>query len=32
MNKALLKAQDESQSRMNAVTGNMLGGLNLPGM
>lgn len=32
MNKALKKAQDESQSRMNAVTGNMLGGLNLPGM
>ena len=32
MNKALRKAQDESQSRMNAVTGNMLGGLNLPGM
>ncbi|MBC8322060.1 MAG: YbaB/EbfC family nucleoid-associated protein [Candidatus Marinimicrobia bacterium] len=32
MNKALRKAQDDSQSRMNAVTGNMLGGLNLPGM
>ncbi len=32
LNKALQKAQDESQTRMNAVTGNMLGGLNLPGM
>jgi len=32
VNKAITKAQDEAQSRMNAVTGNMLGGLNLPGM
>ncbi len=32
LNKALQKAQDESQARMNAVTGNMLGGLNIPGM
>lgn len=32
LNKALQKAQDEAQTRMNAVTGNMLGGLNLPGM
>ena len=32
INKTLRKAQDEAQARMNAVTGNMLGGLNLPGM
>ena len=32
VNKTLRKAQDESQSRMNAVTGNMLGGLIIPGM
>jgi hypothetical protein len=32
VNKAITKAQEEAQSRMNAVTGNMLGGLNLPGM
>ena len=32
VNKKLRKAQDEAQSRMNAVTGNMLGGLNIPGM
>jgi len=30
--KAINKAQDEATNRMNAVTGNMLGGLNLPGM
>jgi DNA-binding protein YbaB len=32
VNKTLRNAQDETQSRMNAVTGNMLGGLNIPGM
>ena len=32
MKKALQKAQDEAAVRMDAVTGNMLGGLNLPGM
>ena len=32
VNKTLRKAQDEAQSRMNAVTGNILGGLNIPGM
>jgi len=32
MKKGLQKAQDEAASRMDAVTGNMLGGLSLPGM
>ena len=32
VNKTLRNAQDETQSRMNAVTGNMLGGLIIPGM
>ena len=32
INKTLRKAQDEAQARMNAVTGNMLGGLKIPGM
>jgi DNA-binding protein YbaB len=32
VNKKLRKAQDEAQSRMNAVTGNMLDALNIPGM
>ena len=32
VNKALSKSQKESQSRMNAVTGNMLGGMKIPGM
>ena len=32
VNKKLRKAQDEAQSRMSAVTGNMLGGLNMLGM
>ena len=32
VNKTLRNAQDETQSRMNAVTGNMLGGLNILGM
>lgn len=29
---AMEKSRDESQQRMNAVTGGMMGGLNLPGM
>jgi len=32
VNKKHRKAQDEAQSRMNAVTGNMLDALNIPGM
>lgn len=32
LNKALKKAQDEAQSRMNAVTGNLMDGLKIPGM
>ena len=32
VNKTLRKAQDEAQSHMNAVAGNMLGGLIIPGM
>ena len=32
VNKALTQAQEESQNRMNAVTGNMLGGMKMPGM
>ncbi len=32
VNKTLRKAKDEAQARMNDVTGNMLGGMNLPGM
>ncbi len=32
LNKALRKAQDEAQDRMNAVSGNMLGEMKLPGM
>jgi DNA-binding protein YbaB len=32
VNKMLRKAEDEAQSRMNAVAGNMLGGLIIPGM
>jgi len=32
VNKAITKAQEEAQSRMNTVTGSMLGGLNLSGM
>ena len=32
VNKALSKSQEESQNRMNAVTGNMLGGMKIPGM
>ncbi len=32
VNSAISKSQDESQNRMNSVTGNMLGGLKMPGM
>ena len=32
VNKVLAKSQEESQSRMNAVTGNMFGGMKIPGM
>ncbi|MFC1593679.1 YbaB/EbfC family nucleoid-associated protein [Candidatus Neomarinimicrobiota bacterium] len=32
VNNALTKSLEESQNRMNAVTGNMLGGLNIPGL
>ncbi len=32
VNNALTKSLEESQNRMNAVTGNMLGGMNIPGM
>jgi DNA-binding YbaB/EbfC family protein len=32
VNNALAKSLEESQNRMNAVTGNMLGGMNIPGL
>ncbi len=32
VNNGLTKSLEESQSRMNTVTGNMLGGMNIPGM
>ena len=32
VNNALTKSLEESQNRMNAVTGNMLGGMNIPGL
>jgi len=32
MKKALQKAQETASDRMESVTGNMLGGINLPGM
>ncbi len=32
VNKVLVKSQEESQNRLNAVAGNMLGGLKIPGM
>ena len=32
INNAMTKAQEESHSRMNAVTGGMLGGMKIPGM
>ena len=32
VNNALSQSLEESQNRMNAVTGNMLGGMNIPGL
>ena len=32
VNNALTKSLEESQNRMNAVTGNMFGGMNIPGL
>ena len=32
VNQAVIKSQDKVQKRMNAVTGNMLGNIKLPGM
>ncbi len=32
VNMGLRKSQEESQSRMNSATGNMLGGMKIPGM
>ena len=32
LNKALSKAQSDSQEKMNSVTGRMMSGLNIPGM
>ena len=32
VNQAVIKSQDKAQKRMNAVTGNMLGNIKLPGM
>ncbi len=32
INNAISKSQEESQNRMNSVTGNMLGGMKIPGM
>ena len=32
LNKALLKAQSDSQEKMNSVTGGMMSGLKIPGM
>ena len=32
VNNALAKSLEESQNRMNAVTGNMFGGMNIPGL
>jgi DNA-binding YbaB/EbfC family protein len=32
VNNALAKSLEESQNRMNTVTGNMLGGMNIPGL
>ena len=32
INKALSKAQSESNDKMNSITGGMMGGLNIPGM
>ena len=32
VNQAVIKSQDKAQKRMNAVTGNILGNINMPGM
>lgn len=32
VNQALAKSQEETQSRMGSVTGNMLGGMKIPGL
>ena len=32
VNQAVIKSQDKVQKRMNAVTGNMMGNIKLPGM
>ena len=32
LNKALSKAQSDSQEKMNSVTGGMMSGLKIPGM
>jgi DNA-binding protein YbaB len=32
VNNALSKAQEESQNRMNSVTGGMMSGMKIPGM
>ena len=32
VNQAVIKSQDKAQKRMNAVTGNILGSIKLPGM
>ena len=32
LNKALLKAQSDSQEKMNSVTGGMMSGLKIPGI
>ena len=32
VNQAIINSQHEAQNRMNAVTGNILGNINLPGM
>jgi hypothetical protein len=32
VNNALAKAQEESQNRMNSVTGGMMSGMKIPGM
>jgi len=32
VNQAVIKSQDKAQKRMNAVTGNILGNIKLPGM
>ena len=32
VNQAVIKSQDKAQKRMNEVTGNILGNINMPGM